>query len=293
MEQELIEMIVRKVVENLQAKNQIDENSTEILENNDELFENTNLIDITSDECKNEVLVENPYDLEALNRLKSKTVARIGVGRAGCRLKTRTLLTLRADHAVARDAVMTDVDEDYLDKHNLFKVQTLCTERNQHLTRPDLGARLSKEEKNKIITNCKQKPQVQIIVSDGLSSKAIEANIENILPSLTDGLKRNNLDVGTTFFVKFGRVPVMDVVSETIGSDVTCLLIGERPGLATSKSMSAYIAYKATVGIPESYRTVVSNIHDGGINAVEAGAYIADVIKKIIELKVSGVDLKL
>ncbi len=85
----------------------------------------------------------------------------------------------------------------------------------------------------------------------------------------------------------------MDIISETLASEVTCLLIGERPGLATAKSMSAYIAYKASVGMIESRRTVISNIHDGGINAVEAGAYIADVIKKMLELKVSGVDLKL
>lgn len=85
----------------------------------------------------------------------------------------------------------------------------------------------------------------------------------------------------------------MDIISETLASEVTCLLIGERPGLATAKSMSAYIAYKASVGMTESRRTVISNIHDGGINAVEAGAYIADVIKKMLELKVSGVGLKL
>ena len=85
----------------------------------------------------------------------------------------------------------------------------------------------------------------------------------------------------------------MDVISEAVKSEVTCVLIGERPGLATFDSMSAYIAYKATVGMPESRRTVVSNIHSGGISATEAGAYIADVIKKMLELRQSGIDLKL
>ncbi len=34
--------------------------------------------------------------------------------------------------------------------------------------------------------------------------------------------------------------------------------LGERPGLVTAESMSAYMAYKPTAGMPESRRTVVS-----------------------------------
>lgn len=85
----------------------------------------------------------------------------------------------------------------------------------------------------------------------------------------------------------------MDVVSETLDAEVTCVLIGERPGLVTANSMSAYIAYRAKVGMPEARRTVVSNIHSGGIPAVEAGAHIAQLIKTILERKASGVDLQL
>lgn len=84
----------------------------------------------------------------------------------------------------------------------------------------------------------------------------------------------------------------MDQISEALNATVTCVLLGERPGLATAESMSAYIAYRATVGMPEARRTVVSNIHSRGIPAVEAGAYIVDVIEKILEAKASGVELK-
>ena len=80
-------------------------------------------------------------------------------------------------------------------------------------------------------------------------------------------------------------------MAETLGAKVVCVLIGERPGLATAESMSAYIAYNAYVGMPESRRTVVSNIHRNGTAAVEAGAYIADVIQLILKQKVSGIDL--
>ena len=99
--------------------------------------------------------------------------------------------------------------------------------------------------------------------------------------------------MGTPFFVKYGRVGVMDEISEITGAEVTCTLIGERPGLITAESMSAYIAYKATVGMPEARRTVVSNIHRNGTIPAEAGAHIADIIKIMLEKKASGTDLKL
>lgn len=84
----------------------------------------------------------------------------------------------------------------------------------------------------------------------------------------------------------------MDQIAELTGAEVICMLVGERPGLVTAESMSAYLAYKPTVGMPEAKRTVVSNIHKGGTPAVEAGAYVAEIIKKILDNKKSGIDLK-
>lgn len=231
---------------------------------------------------------ENP---EAVAQMKRHTSARIAAGKAGPRLKTQTFLKLRADHAVARDAVFRDVNEEILRELELFSVSTLCTNRNEHLTRPDLGRRFDEETLREIRSKCILSPQVQIYVSDGLSSQAIDANVRDILPALTDGLQDFGIRTGTPFFVRFGRVPAMDVISELLDAEVTCVLIGERPGLATANSMSAYIAYRAAVGMPEARRTVVSNIHSGGIPAAEAGAHIAGVIKNILERRVSGVDL--
>ena len=45
--------------------------------------------------------------------------------------------------------------------------------------------------------------------------------------------------------------------------------------------------------MPEARMTVVSNIHKHGIASIEAGAYIADIIKLMLDKKASGVDLKL
>lgn len=247
--------------------------------------------DITSKEVKSIPLIDSPADVDGLRRMIGKTSARIGVGRTGSRLKTQTMLAFRADHAAARDAVFLDVDEKLLESLNLFSVKTKCKDKNEFLTRPDLGRQFDIETENEIKSKCKMNPDVQVYVSDGLSSRAIEANAANILPALMDGLQSGGFSVGTPFFVKFGRVAAMDHISELTGAKVTCVLLGERPGLGSGESMSAYIAYKATVGMPEAYRTVVSNIYSGGISAVEAGAYIAEVIANIIKNQASGVNL--
>lgn len=252
----------------------------------------SDLQDLTSDEVKAIPLLDHVEDSEGLERMMKKTTARIGVGNCGARLKTKTMLTLRADHAAARDAVFMDVSKELLDRLSLFSIDTCCADKNQFLTRPDLGRIFPEESLSILREKCKKNVDVQIYASDGLSSTAIEANLENILPVIIDGLKAKGLNVGTPFFVRNGRVAAMDAISEVLNAEVTCVLLGERPGLATAESMSAYIVYRATVGMPESRRTVVSNIHSRGIPAVEAGAYIVDVIQMILDAKASGVELK-
>ncbi len=292
-EEELVERIVAEVLRQLQAYNW-DRPVTAFEENEYGVAPEMNTLpDLTGKEIKSQITLDKVEDPEVMRRMKESTPARIGVGKAGARLRTQTYLTLRADHAGARDAVLRDVDPDLIREMKLFTVQTMCTSRDEFLTRPDLGRRLDEGTKRELKSKCQLHPTVEVYVADGLSSQAVEANLRDILPSLLDGLQGLHIDVGTPFFMKYGRVPAMDVVSELLESEVTCVLLGERPGLATANSMSAYIAYRATVGMPESRRTVVSNIHSGGIPPAEAGAYIAQVIKTMLEKKASGVELQL
>ncbi len=290
LDQQRIEEIVKAVLNNLKNRDEIKEKTDPPVQNDDK---NEVLLDLTSRENKQRITLKHMENPEMMKQMKTKTPARIGVGKAGARLRTLTYLTLRADHAGARDAVFRDVDQSLLDEMGLFGIQSMCQSRNEHLTRPDLGRKLGDEAKKELLSKCKKSPTVQIYLSDGLSSQAIEANARDILPSLMDGLEDLGIDTGTPFYVRFGRVPTMDVISELLDAEVTCVLIGERPGLATANSMSAYISYRASVGMPESRRTVVSNIHSGGIPAVEAGAHIAQLIKIMLERKKSGVELQL
>lgn len=237
--------------------------------------------------------VPNAKHPDEFARIKARTWARLGQGRSGPRYKTASLLRFWADNASAMDAVFTDVAQEFLDELGLFTVQTRCASKDEYLTRPDLGTQFDDAAIAEIKKRCQPKPQVQVYVADGLSSTAVEANARDLLPSLEQGLKLHGLSVGTPFFVKYGRVRSMEPISEALGATVMCVLLGERPGLATPESLSAYLAYHARVGMPESERNCVSNIHREGTNAVEAGAHIADLIAEMIKQKVSGIKLKL
>ncbi|MCD7735955.1 MAG: ethanolamine ammonia-lyase subunit EutC [Lachnospiraceae bacterium] len=257
------------------------------------VVEDGELPDISKIDIRSQYLVEDPVNKEAYAEQKMAAPRRLGIGKAGARYKTLPQLEFRAAHSAAQDAVFNDVDEEFVKSQGLFIVQSQCESKDVYLTRPDLGRKLAPEAVETIREKCKKNPSVQIYVSDGLSSAAVAANTGDVLPAIMQGLQSAHIDVGTPFFVKYGRVGIEDEVSEITGADVVCVLIGERPGLITATSMSAYIAYKATVGMPEARRTVVSNIHSEGTNPAEAGAHIAEIIKIMLEKKVSGTDLKL
>jgi ethanolamine ammonia-lyase small subunit len=129
-----------------------------------------------------------------------------------------------------------------------------------------------------VVEKCQKNPQVQILVVDGLSSSAIEANIPDVLPVLTQGLTAAGIKVGTPFFIKYGRVGIQDEVGMLLNADVVISLIGERPGLVTADSMSAYMIYKPNENTVEADRTMISNIHKGGTPPAEAGALLVDVV---------------
>ena len=250
------------------------------------------LPDITKIDLRTQFLIDDAKDKEGYLAMKAKTPARLGVGKAGARYRTISMLRVRADHAAAQDAVFSDVSEEFVKKNNFVAVKTLCKDKDEYLTRPDLGRRFSPEEIEVIKKTCGQNPKVLIIVGDGLSSSAIEANVEDMIPAIKQGLSMHSINVPPILFIKYARVGAMDDIGQITDADVICMLVGERPGLVTAESMSAYIAYKPKHGLAEAKRTVISNIHKGGTTPVEAGAHAAELIKKMLDKKASGIDLK-
>ncbi|AWH77618.1 ethanolamine ammonia-lyase subunit EutC [Clostridioides difficile] len=285
----LVEQLVGQMVGELDTNvvSETVKKATEVVVDN-----NACIDDITEVDIRKQLLVKNPKDAEAYLDMKAKTPARLGIGRAGTRYKTETVLRFRADHAAAQDAVFSYVDEEFIKENNMFAVETLCKDKDEYLTRPDLGRKFSPETINSIKSKFGTNQKVLILVGDGLSSAAIEANLKDCVPAIKQGLKMYGIDSSEILFVKHCRVGAMDHLGEELGCEVICMLVGERPGLVTAESMSAYIAYKPYIGMAEAKRTVISNIHKGGTTAVEAGAHIAELIKTMLDKKASGIDLK-
>lgn len=249
--------------------------------------------DVTMLNLRELYLVENAADEEKFRRMKLKTPARLGSGRAGARYKTLTMLRFRADHAAAQDAVWSELDADFAKENGLLPTKTCCESKEEYLTRPDLGRCFDEHNAKTIKGVIDTSPRVQIVIGDGLSSAAIAANAMDCMLALRDGLQVRGIDTGKAIFVKYCRVGAGDAIGDITGCELVCVLVGERPGLVTDKSMSIYITYRPHTGISESSRTVISNIHAQGTPAVEAGAYAAELIEKILRKKVSGVALHL
>ena len=249
--------------------------------------------DVSAIDLRTLYLTKDPQKGEEYLKLKARTPARLGMGKAGPRYKTLTMLRFRADHAAAQDAVFSEVPQDFAGSHGLVPVQTQCKDKEEYLTRPDLGRCFGEKAKEVIKKAVPNPPKVQIVVGDGLSSAAILANALDCMAAIQDGLKGKNIDVSQPLFVRYCRVGAGDAIGDVTGCELVCMLVGERPGLVTDKSMSAYITYKPHTGVSESSRTVVSNIHSQGTPAVEAGAHIAELIETILRKQVSGVGLHL
>ena len=256
---------------------------------------NIDLPDPTLHEHRYKARVNNPKDPNGLRALMDSTTARIGVGRAGPRYSTASLLLFQGDHAVTQDALYRDVDQKLLDQFNLFTVQTKITGgKQEYLLRPDLGRLLNDEAKRIINEKCQKNVNIQLCVGDGLSAAAIEANLRQIFPVIKQGVQNAGLTFGTPFFIKYARVGVMNDVGELIKPDVVILLIGERPGLGRAESMSAYMGYKPKYGDTDADRDVVCNIFEnGGTNPLEAGAFVVQLAQNMRKSQASGVKLKL
>ncbi|MGE8034577.1 ethanolamine ammonia lyase small subunit [Lysinibacillus sp. KCTC 33748] len=233
--------------------------------------------------------VDKPHNAASIERAQSITPARIGIGRTGTRMLTTSYLQFLIDHAAAQDAVLRDVSDDFLQKMGLHKLETQANDMKSYLMDLDAGRKLSDESMKYLEQNGDKGKNVQIIVCDGLSSSAVEANVADLLPALIQGLKLKNISVATPFFIKRGRVWVQDEVAAIVNCDLVISLIGERPGLNTDESLSAYMIYRPTEKTVEADRTVISNIHKDGLTSLEAGAYLSDLIEQMLLAKCTGV----
>ena len=265
------------------------QNSTE----RDAGYEDGFVDDVTADSLQEQFFVPNPHDREGYLRMKQTTPARLGIWRTGPRHITKSTLRFWADHAAAQNAVWSDVDDETIKSLGCIPLRSRSKDKAEYIKNPNTGRRLNEESLEVVRKNANKKVNVQIVFADGLSSSAIVKNGKDILPALTQSLDSLGLSYGTPYFITNGRVASGEEIGEILGCDVLIMLVGERPGLNSTSSMGAYVCYKPTVGMEESRRTVISNIHTLGTAPVEAGAQIAELCQSMIKHKKSGVELKL
>ncbi|WP_411905092.1 ethanolamine ammonia-lyase light chain EutC, partial [Salmonella enterica] len=97
--------------------------------------------------------------------------------------------------------------------------------RNLDVARADMGGSMGPEAIEALTSQCVMNPDVQVVVSEGLSTDAITANYEEILPPFLAGLKQAGLNVGTPFFVRSGRVRVQEQIGDILGVKVALLRV--------------------------------------------------------------------
>jgi ethanolamine ammonia-lyase small subunit len=235
---------------------------------------------------------------DLVQKIRARTPARVLADRAGAAYRTATQLQLRRDHAAARDAVRADFDlikdlgAEFAEQWKVFSVSTMAASKDEYLRRPDLGRRLDKNARGQLLAQCVLNADLQIVIGDGLSVTAVSTQVPQLLPLLTEKARLRGWSLGQPFAVEYCRVGVMSDVGEMLQPKVVVLLIGERPGLATAESLSAYMAYQPRAGHNDSNRNLISNIHPRGVSTEAAATRIIDLAEQMMQRQTSGVEIK-
>ncbi len=253
---------------------------------------------------KNENRLSQPRDLpehdlpEIMKKLRAQTPARLLAGRSGAAYRTSTQMELREAHAAARDAVRAELDllrdfgEDFVRDCNLFEVSSRAASKDEYLLRPDLGRHLDDASRTEVSRHCTAGGDLQVVIGDGLSVTAIATQIPQLVPLLCEGARTRGWRVGSMFVVRHCRVGILNEIGELLRPRVVVLLIGERPGLATAESLSAYMAYRPRASDTDANRNLISNIHARGVTTVSAAQRILELAALMMKTCKSGYELR-
>src|SRR6202790_2375408 len=97
------------------------------------------------------------------------------------------------------------------------------------------------------------------------------------MPLLYHSAIKRGWTVGQTFVIRHCRVGILNEIGELLSPKVAVLLIGERPGLATAESLSAYMAFRPRHSHSDANRNLISNIHARGAKPEDAAARILNL----------------
>jgi ethanolamine ammonia-lyase small subunit len=235
--------------------------------------------------------VEAAHNPAFLERLMKATPSRVATGRTGTRYRTATYLTLRGDHAIAKDAVEAEVSDELAATLDCVHVVSRCSNRAHYLLHPNEGRRLSDESRRRLEQEGTRNVDVQLILADGLAAPALQINGPRLLPALTEALRSRGISTGRPILAKMARVGLQDDIGVLLGARATVICLGERPGLGTGDSLSIYLAIGPKLDQDNAEKNCISNIRPQGLSPEAAADGAADLLRRGLDLGRGGLDL--
>jgi ethanolamine ammonia-lyase large subunit len=202
----------------------------------------------------------------------------------------------------ARSALYAHLDEHVITEATTApaRVRTLASSRDEYLARPSTGESLAPADARQLQTlYTSPRPQVQIVISDGLNANSVNEQLRTILPAVGRLLQDRGVQVGGHHIVvQHGRVRVGYEIGQHVVADVIVHLIGERPGTGLN-TLSAYLTYGRDEGgrlrwtrdLDHSVTNAICGIHPRGKPPGSAAVEIARTVARMLEQRRSGVRL--
>lgn len=229
--------------------------------------------------------------------LRRFTPARLALGRAGASLPTREVLAFALALAQARDAVHAPFDAAAIARGiqalglRALEVASAAPDRATYLRRPDLGRRLSEDSLVRLDAEPPSRPDLAIVIADGLSATAVGAHAVPVVAALLDAMP-DGLSLAPVALARQARVALGDEVGGALGARCVLLLVGERPGLSSPDSLGAYLTFDPRPGRTDAERNCVSNIRPEGLPYAVAARKLAWLLAEAFRRRLTGVALK-
>ncbi len=231
--------------------------------------------------------------------LRQFTQARIALGRAGHAIPTQALLDFQLAHAQARDAVHFPWDIDAFARQvrklgeEVLILDTPVASRSEYLRRPDLGRVLTEASRTRLKGSRASAADVALIVTNGLSSTAVERHGIALLQAIVEGLRTRQFRIAPVALVANARVALADDIGSVIAAKVAVIVVGERPGLSAADSLGIYLTFAPRTGNTDAERNCISNIRPPeGLGYESAAAKLLYLTGESIRRGISGVALK-
>jgi ethanolamine ammonia-lyase small subunit len=207
---------------------------------------------------------------------------------------------LEAIYDHARHALYATLDDGVIRDAcpRALRVGTEAVDREDYLTHPRHGEHLRDDDARLVAQLYPlRRPNVQIVVSDGLNASALNEHLCALIPPLRHLLGQAGIHLGDVdVIVKNGRVRAGYHAGALIDVMAIVHFIGERPGTGLN-TVSAYLTYgRDTAGnsrwsplLDHSWTTAVCGIHHRGTPPAVAVREIARIVSRMLEQRRSGV----